>query len=79
MASKTYNDMNEAERREWRKAENRLWTVLNRDYRGKWVAVKDHKLFESADTLDQIADKVNMSEIEFVHQIPEDPDIPWIL
>jgi hypothetical protein len=51
------------------RAEVRLSRLLAQ-YRGKWVAVRNHEVVEDADTLDELVDRVETDEVDAVFAVP---------
>ena len=51
-------------------AEQRLAARLG-EYAGKWIAVRDHDVVRSANTLDDLFDGLGETEVEGVFRVPE--------
>jgi hypothetical protein len=41
------------------------------NYKGRWVAVRDHDVVADAETLDELVDLIDDDPIEFVLEVPE--------
>jgi hypothetical protein len=51
------------------RAEVRLGRLLAQ-YRGRWVAVRNHEVVEDADTLDELVDRVETDSVDAVFAVP---------
>jgi Family of unknown function (DUF5678) len=50
-------------------AEETLASELE-NYTGKWVAVRDHAVIDSADTLSNLIERIEGQEVERVFEVP---------
>jgi Family of unknown function (DUF5678) len=53
------------------RAERRLSHRLA-DFKGRWVAVRDHEVVADANSLDELVELVDENQIEFVVEVPEE-------
>jgi len=42
------------------------------DFKGRWVAVRDHDVVAAADSLDELVEMIDDDQIEFVVEVPEE-------
>jgi hypothetical protein len=40
------------------------------DFKGKWVAVRNHEVVDDADTLDELVERVETDEVDAVFAVP---------